>query len=182
MESTLIVYKSKTGFTKRYVEWIAESIACQTVPFDRIDNIDLSKFNIIIYGAGMHAGRVQGLEKFKKKVLILGGKKIVVFATGAAPDTDEIITKIKTDNFSADELDDIKFFYFQSGINYEKMGFLDKTIMKTYSKVLELKNNKSDIETGTGEAISSSYDYSNRESIKPMVDYLKQLINKTSRV
>ncbi len=60
-------------------------------------------------------------------------------------------------------------------MNYEEMGIIDKAIMKTYSKVLEIKSNKSDIETGTSQAISSSYDFSNQESIKPFIEYLMQL-------
>ena len=175
MESTIIIYKSKTGFTKRYAEWITEQIDCQAIPFDQIENIDLSKYNIIIYGAGLHAGQIQGLSKFKKKVMNLESKNIIVFATGASPYIEEIFTKIKTDNFTSDELKSIEFFYFQSGLNYEKMGIIDKTIMKTYSKVLEIKSHKSDIETGTSQAISSSYDSSSQESIKPFIEYLKQL-------
>ena len=178
MESILLVYKTMTGFTKKYVDWITETIACQTVPFDQFNNVDINNYDIIIYGAGMHAGRIQGLKELKKKVLNLVGKKIIVFATGGAPYSEEIISKIKIDNFSADELDNINFFYFQSGINYEKMGFFNKTIMNTYSKVLEFKNNKSDIEDGTSKAISKSYDHSSSEYIKPLIDYLNQFIIK----
>jgi len=180
MESILIVYKTKTGFTKKYVDWITETIDCQTAPFDQVNNVDINNYDIIIYGAGMHAGRIQGLKEFKKKVLNLVSKKIVVFATGGAPYKDEIISKIKTDNFSADELNNINFFYFQSGMNYEKIGLFDKTIMKTYSKVLEFKNKKSDIEDGTSKAIAESYDHSSSEYIKPMIDYLNRFLNKPS--
>ena len=41
MESILIVYKSRTGFTEKYVEWIAETIACQIVPFDKINHVEM---------------------------------------------------------------------------------------------------------------------------------------------
>lgn len=178
MKSILLVYKTKTGFTKKYVDWITEAISCQTIPFDQISNADINNYDIIIYGAGMHAGRIQGLKEFRNKVLNLASKKIVVFATGGAPYTEEIISIIKTDNFSANEINNIDFFYFQSGINYEKMGSLDRTIMKTYNKILEFKNNKSDIEDGTSKAISKTYDHSSSEYIKPMIDYLNEFSNK----
>jgi len=180
MASILLVYKTTTGFTKKYADWISKTIDCQTVPFDQVNNVDINNYDIIIYGAGMHAGRIQGLKDFKKKVGNLVSKKIVVFATGGAPYSEEIISKIKTDNFLANELNTINFFYFQSGVNYENMGLIDKTIMKTYNKVLEFKNNKSDIEDGTSKAISKSYDHSSSEYIKPMIDYLNQLLNKPS--
>ena len=56
------------------------------------------------------------------------------------------------------------------------MGFGDKSIMKIYSAVLKMKSNKSDIEEGASKAILESYDYSSKEYIEPMVDYLNQLI------
>lgn len=89
-----------------------------------------------------------------------------------------IISTIQADNFSENELIDIPFFYFQSGMNYEKMSLSDKTIMKVYSKFLELKNNKSDIEDGTSKAILNSYDHSSSDYIKPMVNCLKEFLTK----
>lgn len=180
MKSILIVYKSKTGFTKKYVDWIAKEVACQSVPLDQIDNVDMNKYDIIMYGAGMHAGRIQGLKEFKNKVINVSSKNIVFFATGAAPNSDKIISTIKANNFSENELNNIEFFYFQSGLNYENMGLIDKAIMKIYSKALEFKNNKSDIEAGTSKAISKSYDHSSSEYIKPMIDYLDHLLKKPS--
>lgn len=175
MKSILIVYKTKTGFTKKYADWINETIESQTITLDEINNIDMTKYNIIIYGGGIHAGRIQGLKNFKNKIINLNDKKIIVFATGAAAFNEEIILKLKADNFSANELNVINFFYFQSGINYEKMGLVDKTIMKTYYKVLEFKKNKTDIEDETFKAISKSYDHSDKDHIKPMIKYINQL-------
>ncbi len=36
MKPILLVYKTKTGFTKKYVDWIAEEISCQTVLLDHL--------------------------------------------------------------------------------------------------------------------------------------------------
>ncbi|MBV1756461.1 MAG: flavodoxin domain-containing protein [Dethiosulfatibacter sp.] len=176
MKSILLIYRTDTGFTKKYVDWIAEKIQCKTVLLDKIGQLDLASFDVIIYGAGIHAGNIKRLKDFKKKVEALDKKKpVIVFATGGAPCTEAIFSKIKANNFSPCQQSNIKFFYFQSGINYEKMGLLDKTIMKSYNKVLSLKNNKSDVEKGTSKAISSSYDNCNIESIIPMVEYIRNL-------
>ncbi|MCZ0702929.1 menaquinone-dependent protoporphyrinogen IX oxidase [Natronobacillus azotifigens] len=175
MKSILIVYKTKTGFTKKYVEWISETISCQTIPLEQIDHVDTNTYDLIIYGAGIHAGRIQGLKEFKKKAWDVVDGKVAIFATGGAPYDEAIITKIKTNNFSEHERKDMELFYFQSGLNYEKMGLFEKMIMNIYRKVLEFKNNKSDVEDGTSKAIARSYDHSSREYIKPMIDYVNQL-------
>ena len=177
MASLLIVYKTETGFTKKYVDWLTERIACKAIPLDQINDICLDDYDIIVYGAGIHAGRIQGLKEFKGKAFNLVSKKIVVFATGGAPDDEAIISKITANNFSVEELENIGFFYFRSGLNYDRMGLRDKAMMKLYSKFLELKSNKSDIEDGTSKALSASYDHSSSEQIEPMISYLNQLIN-----
>ena len=47
MGSILIVYKTRTGFTQKYVELIAETIECKTIPLDQINNVDINYYNII---------------------------------------------------------------------------------------------------------------------------------------
>ena len=35
--STIVVYQSETGFTKKYAEWIAEALDCEAVPFKKVN-------------------------------------------------------------------------------------------------------------------------------------------------
>ena len=177
MKSILLIYKTDTGFTKKYADWIAEKIPCKMVLLDEIGQLDMASFDVIIYGSGIHAGHIKGLKDFKKSIEALDKKKpVIVFATGGAPYTEAIFSKIKANNFSPSEQNDIAFFYFESGINYEKMGLLDKAIMKSYNKVLSLKNNKSEVEKGTSEAISRSYDHCDIENIIPLVEHVDKLV------
>jgi menaquinone-dependent protoporphyrinogen IX oxidase len=174
MKSILLVYKSKTGFTKKYVDWIVEEFPCETIPLDKLKANAINNYDIIIYGAGMHAGHIFGLKEFKKMVDFTN-KKIIVFATGGAPYTEEITAKIKKNNFT--DIDAATaFFYFESGINYERMGVVDKTMMSIFTKVLDAKTNKSDLEEGTRSAKVNSYDHSNKEYIQPLTTYLRGLL------
>ena len=117
----LLIYKTKTGFTKRYADWIAEEICCKKIPFKKMDTIEINNYDIIIYGAGMHARHILGSNKFKKRVKNLCHKKIIVFLTGASPCTKEIVDMIKENNFTENEKREIVFYYFNSGLSYEKL-------------------------------------------------------------
>lgn len=55
------------------------------------------------------------------------------------------------------------------------MGFLDKTMMKMASKMLEKKNNKCKEDVGMQNSIKKSYDISSKERIKPLIEYVKSL-------
>ena len=172
MESILVTYQSKTGFTKKYVEWIAESLNCQVTPFNLMDNVDMSQFKIIVYGAGIYAGRIKGLQDFKRKINGMPDKHIIVFATGGAPFTEQVMASIKTNNFSSEELNDVSLFYFQSGLNYEKMGLGEKAMLKMYNQMLKMKPNKSVMEYETGRTITNSYDNCNKERLRPLINHI----------
>ncbi len=177
MSSVLLVYTSRTGFTKKYVDWIAERLPCEQVPLGELSSAAILDHDILVYGAGMHAGRILGLKEFKKHIRGATTKEVVVFATGGAPFCEDTVKRIKEHNFSGEEVEKIPFFYFQSGMNYERLGLADKAMMASYSMVLKLKRDKSDVEEGTSKALSTSYDHSSVEFIKPLLDHLNERIN-----
>jgi hypothetical protein len=56
------------------------------------------------------------------------------------------------------------------------MSFVDRTLLKTVAKFLRKKKDKSDEEAGFAQAISGSYDISSRESVMPLVNFVKERI------
>lgn len=174
MKSALIIYKSKTGFTKKYADWILEEVPCSITAYGKLKKEDIDKHDIIIYGAGVHAGLIPGLKKIKKLV-DFDKKKVIIFATGAAPNAEELVRPI-IDNNLADCKSKVDFFYFESGINYENMGFFSKGLMKTFSKILNAKKDKTEEEKAMSERIMSSFDNTKREYIEPLTKLLKEYI------
>lgn len=166
---TVVIYKSRTGFTRKYAEWISEELKCKMIDYNNISKYDLNNFDIVIYGGRVHAGKIDSLGNIKK---IVQNKKcqLIVFATGATPITaiKEIEEMIKN-NFSDDS---IPHFYMQSGLCYEKMGFADKTIMKMLYKMLSSKQDKTGTESGALNVISNSYDISDKKYIEPLISYI----------
>ncbi len=159
---TLILYTSKTGFTKKYALWIAEEIKCDAFPFGTIPAPDIEKYDVILYGAGIYAEHISGLKKFLKLVKNYADQKIVVFATGAAPLTEETANRVKKNNFSETEAAQYDFFYFPSGLNYEKMKIGDKILMKIFNTFISMKNKPAQ-EEGYQEAVMKSFDNSKKE-------------------
>lgn len=104
----LLIYKSKTGFTKRYAEWICEEINCRLENISNIKNIDFSNYDLIIYGSRIHAGRIDGLDKIRKLNL---DKKLIIFVTGATPKETNSIIEVWNSNLTEEELKIVKHFY-----------------------------------------------------------------------
>ena len=80
----VIIYKSRTGFTKQYAKWICDELQCEMVDYSDAGKLNLNKFDIVIYGGRVHAGKIDRLSKVRE---LLKNKKckLIVFATGATP-------------------------------------------------------------------------------------------------
>lgn len=175
MENKIIViYKSKTGFTRKYAEMIAEEIGCTIADYKTVNVETMSKYDTVVFGGRTHAGRIDGYKWAKELFDKSTSKHLIIFATGATPnDAEDVIKDIWNQNLSTDELDSIPHFYMQSGLCYEKMSFLDKMMMKMVASMLKKKKDKNAQEEGFEQAISSSYDSSSKVFIEPLVSLLK---------
>lgn len=171
---TIVIYKSKTGFSKKYAQWIAEELKCDISSYEKVSVAVIGEYDCIIYGGGIYAGRIGGLKKIKDLLVNKTNIKLIVFATGATPlAADEVIDTTWKGNFTEDELKIIPHFYMQSGLNYERMGFFDRLLMKVFSKMLSKREDKGPVEEGTQLAIASSHDISSKKYIEPLVQYVK---------
>ncbi len=174
-----VCYKSVTGFTKKYAEMIAGEMACPAMDLKDVTAKTLLPYDTIVFGGRFHAGTVDGLEKAKKLVAETNGKTLVVFATGAMPGTaTESIRQAWKNNLSESELRQVPHFYMPGGLCYEKMPLHEKIIMKIFAAVMKNKlKNKTDKTAEDREferVISTSYDISSGEYIKPLISFLEE--------
>ncbi|MDD3222776.1 MAG: flavodoxin domain-containing protein [Lachnospiraceae bacterium] len=172
--NTIVVYNSKTGFTRQYGEWIAEELGCKAIP-EKEAKKDLSAYECIIYGGWLMAGKITGLDAMKANP-DMSHKKLIVYATGATDHrATEVIEKVKVDNLTPEEQEKIPFFYMESGINFEKMGFFSKSMLKMMGKSLNKKQDKTPMEEAMAKMFEKSSDHTSKDYIQPLVDYVKDL-------
>ena len=143
----IVTYNSKTVFTQKYAEWIAEDLNCEAISAAELKSI--SDYDVVIHGGWIMGGMISGLENMKK----LNPSKLVAFGVGFTKD-DNYVSTVKETNHTGE----IPTFYFQGGIDPAKMGFFAKFIEKMVTK------NKPQYE-----------DLINREAIQSLVEYVKGL-------
>lgn len=164
-----VIYKSKTGFTQKYAQWIAEETGCDLIPYEQREQADYSHYDTILYGGGVYAGTIGGIKWFRKKLPELSGKKIGVFATGSRPEHTPGLEKEWKQNFTPEEWGRVKVFYMQGGLAYEKMGAADKLLMSMFRGMMKKKEGE---DSEMYRAISQSYDNSSWESLKGLLEWL----------
>lgn len=171
-----LVYKSKSGFTKRYAQWIAQETDCELIPLKKANAAAVSGCDIFIYGSRMHAGRLDGLPKARELFARSGAKHMIVFATGGMPNSAvDTVEEMWRNNLTADEMKAIPHFYMQAGICYEKLGLIDKTMMKMAASMMAKQADSSPMGKQIAQAVQGSYDISDRQFIAPLVAALKEL-------
>lgn len=170
----IVIYKSSTGFTKRYAELIAKELDCAIEDYQNVSSGMLSGYDIVIFGTRAHAGRANGFQKAKGLFEKSNISRIILFVTGATPNAaTEIVETFWKQNLSAEEMAEIPHFYMQSGLCYEKMSLPDRLMMKAAAIMIRHKKNKTEQDIGFEKAIKCSFDHSSREYIKPLVSYLR---------
>lgn len=172
MKNALITYSSKTGFTRRYAEWLAEELHLPLLPVEQATAETWQANDSIIHGGGVYAGVVRGLERVKRGIADKPGKRLVVFAVGATPATEEYRQTIWKDNFSSEERRSIPLFYLSGGMDFARLTLPDKLLISLFYGLLALKPGK---KPNGMPAKRASYDLSDRANLQPLIAYLKKM-------
>lgn len=172
---SIIIYRSKTGFTEQYAKWLAESLSCGAVPYKERNSVDFNGYDTVIYGGSFHAGAIGGIKWFKEQVGKRKDMNKIVLAVGAMPVGLPAVAQTIDQNFTKEEQQDMKVFYLQGGLSYERMGFVDRQMMKMFSKMLAKKKDATEEERETAKAVAGSYDAADRAFLDPVVAYIREL-------
>ncbi|MBQ6860244.1 MAG: flavodoxin [Clostridia bacterium] len=173
--STVVVYKSKYGSTKTYAEWIAEDLGCEAIDAKNVKIDDLLKYDTIIYGGGLYAEIINGVILLTKNMDKLEGKKLIVYTTAITPLKyreyyDEMVIK---KNFSDDIKDKFKVYNFMGKMIIDELTLVHRTALKTLKKIMSGKENPTEMEKLLVELCDANGDFSDRESIKDLVEYAR---------
>lgn len=170
---TLVIYKSNTGFVKKYAEWIFQDLSADMIEVLMANPAMLCSYDTIIYGGSLHAAGIIGLNFVKENLAKLKDKKVIVFAAGATPYREETIKEVRNKNFTPQEQEQIKFFYLRGGFDFSKLKLLDKLLMTILWIKIKMKKQHelTSDEKGMLAAYHNPADFTKKEYIKPLVDW-----------
>lgn len=171
----VVIYKSETGFAKKYAEWIAQDLKADIFDASKVKADILESYDTVIYGGGLHASGINGIKLIKRNSDKLRGKRIVVFATGASPLREGVIYDVTKANFTPEELRVIKFFYLRGGFNFSKLGIINKILMTLLKWKMKSKEKEklSDDEKGMLAVYDKPADFTKKENIRELIEYVK---------
>lgn len=173
--NVIVIYNSKTGFTKRYAEWISESIGCECVELSSTKKVNIDSYDTIIFGGWACAGTVSKLKWFKDNMKKWTNKKLAVYCVGGSPIENPAVEKSMKGWFTEEEHEKVSLFYCPGGFNYDKMSVPSRLMMKMFASSLKAKKDKTEEEKIMAEMISKSYDISDKKYIVPIVEWVDDI-------
>ena len=144
--NSIIIYGSHYGTTKQYAEELSKRTNIKAISFKKF-NQQINDYDNIIYLGALYAGGVLGMSKTLKKLNNISNKKILIATVGLSDPTDEVNKNNIRNNIKnqipKEVLEKAKIFHLRGGIDYSKLNFAHKTMMKLlYNAVKKLPNEK----------------------------------------
>ena len=172
---TIVVYRSKTGFTERYAKWIASELGCMAIDFKDFNLDKIGSYDLIVYGGRLYAGKIDGFHKLQQSMKKYDKTKLVVFAVGVTSlKNDAGIAKIWKDNFIGMDSDEVPHFYMPGGLDYDRMGRMDRLIMRAVAKSTAKKLSESGSDGSNELDLQHSVDATSREYMEPLLRWIRQ--------
>lgn len=166
---TIVVYKSKYGYTKKYAEWLAESLGCDIK--ENASLADVAGYDTIICGGGIYAGRLNGAKLITKNLGKLAGKKLVLFAVGSNAGRPEELEAFWRKTLDKTVREQIPHFYLRGGFDYGKTGGVDRFMMNMLKKLLLKKDDLTEDEKGLLAAYDTPFDCTDRKNLEKMLEF-----------
>ena len=144
--NSIIIYGSHYGTTKQYAEELSKRTNIKAISFKKF-NQQINDYDNIIYLGALYAGGVLGMSKTLKKLNNISNKKILIATVGLSDPTDEVNKNNIRNNIKnqipKEVLEKAKIFHLRGGIDYSKLNFAHKTMMKLlYNAVKNLPKEK----------------------------------------
>ena len=158
----VIVYESKTGFTKRYADMLAAKTRLKVFSVKELSKVKQDEE--IIFLGWMKVGKIQGLDKLRKYNV----KAICGSGTGriAEPNPEEVIAR--------NRITGIPFFYVRGGcFPLRELKSVDRIMLSLFVMMLKRRKNKDEKQEEAIAIIENGFDGVKEENLEPLVEWLR---------
>lgn len=170
----LIIYKSKTGFTKEYAEMLERRITGEIVEISKLKSKDIVESDNIFYGGPLRNNVILGLDKFLKHHKQFQEKNVFIFGVGIEPSSDEKRSNVICANGL--DLYHVRLYLLQGGLDFSKLKFPMKQFLKFGMKSASKKEEIN--EELINQRLENPINFVNSSNLDRMVDVYRRVIIK----
>lgn len=171
----LVCYTSRSGFTAKYAHMIADELSCELQEASDTELSKLGRYDLLIYGGCLHAVGITGISLVKEALKQFPQLRLIVFAVGASPVSPSVTRIVEEENFSAEELKRLSFYYFRGGFDHTRLKGADRFLMTLMKWKILLKRERTSDEQGMLKAYREPFDATDPEALGPLLDEARRL-------
>lgn len=176
MGNVAVIFKTKYGHTKQYAEWISEELKCDLFEQSEISGEKMLEYDTIVYGGGLYASGILGVDLITKNFSRINNKNIVVFTVGLAdPDIKSQFEPIIKKNFTDEMQKRINIFHLRGGINYKELGIVHKAMMAALKSSVKKKDGLTDEDRLMLETYGDKVEFTDKKDIEPLISFVRSL-------
>lgn len=168
----LVVFYSKHGYVKRYVDILGNALGCDAVPAAKLKGEMLADYDKILYIGSLKNDEVNGFKKFGE-YLDAVYKKTILCGVGLTPYRNYMPRRIKEATVRVDYEKFIPTFYVQGGFNVDELGRFEKFAVAFRVRQIKVASIINDDDTFFMNAVSTPVDEVKKENIQLLIDYLE---------
>ena len=185
----LIIFGSTYGYTERYANWIAEDLRAlpQAPEVDTLRATEVTPELVeaadsVIIGGSDYGGFLTGAPSLKKKIVpfILPKKERTAFFTVSFTGeySKKLLDKAVAKSYTAELIDGRPTFHLRGGIDFSELSLAHKTALKGPVRAWLMANpNPNEGIQQMLECYKTGHaDYTNRESLKPLVEAISKFL------
>lgn len=169
-----VIYQSAYGTTKKYAEWLAEELEADLWEKSLIRPESLSDYDLVIYGGGIYASGILGIDLVTKHPI----KNLILFTVGLANPAITDYSNIIEKNLPLPLRENTKIFHLRGGIDYKKLSLLHRALMAAMKK-FSVDRKSPDRLSSEDKAFLESYgkeiDFTNIQAIQPIINYVQSI-------
>ena len=172
---TLVVYSSRSGFTRTFAEWIAEDLGAFLVTTPELNTGMLADADVVIHGGGLRATHVSGLKRFLRHWPQMKDKHVLLWHTGANPGKPKDIEGVWKRNLNEEQLAGTTRFYLRGGFDFGRLRGVYKLLMTLVRVRLKRKKELTEDEAGMLDWYEHPSTELDRGAIAPLVEHVRNL-------
>lgn len=174
VQAPVVLHDDDAG-ARRYAGWLAEEFDAAASHHDAVDPAELVVAGTVVLVTGMRSEGGLGGSGFIKdnwEALVEAGRRVAVVMVGPTPVTDQTRIDLMTDEFSADQLRDLKLFQLRGVVTPDLLGFRQRLGLKTMLAALRRKPDRTSEEDALLEM--GGLDLTDRASLGPLLRWIRR--------
>lgn len=167
----IIVYASKTGFTKKYAGMLSEKLGMDMVDVRELHLVP--KESEVLYLGWMKVGIVQGLKKMKNHHVV------AVCGSGTGRTAEPSEEEVKKRN----GIETTPFFYLRGGCKpLRELRGMDRFLLSMFVKALKKNAEKDERQKEAVEIILHGFDGVREENLTPVLEWINRKFSLTDKI